>query len=195
MKNLYKTGLVIGRFQPIHKGHEFIIKQALTLCNKVYVYIGSSQESNTWRNPFSFDLRKELISKVFSKEVRKKRLIIKPLADIGVGDTLEWGQYVMDTIRTDLWKGFDPSNHEDIDLYVTGCEKARASWFSNAITPNMSELRVARKNLEIADLSGRACRKTLMDEDFYLWCCLVPKALGNYKYYCKLKEIYKNVKG
>ena len=49
----YKTGLVLGRFQTFHKGHEYIINKALEICDKVLVFIGSSDKSGTIENPFS----------------------------------------------------------------------------------------------------------------------------------------------
>ena len=59
----YKTGLVLGRFQTFHKGHEYIINKALEICSKVLVFIGSSDKYGTQENPFSYELRKKLIKK------------------------------------------------------------------------------------------------------------------------------------
>ncbi len=53
--------LIIGRFQPFHKGHlrlmEFAAKEADTLI----IGIGSSQESGTRENPFSAEERRSMI--------------------------------------------------------------------------------------------------------------------------------------
>ena len=149
---LYKAGLVIGRFQPLHKGHEFLIKQALYLCDKVYIYIGSAQESETETNPYSYYERKLFILSVFEKEFKKGRIIINPLYDQGIGNCPSWGQYVLDVFKSD--------NECLPDLYITGCEKERSSWFTNEIAPNMDELRLTRHNIQI---SGTECRSALKE--------------------------------
>jgi cytidyltransferase-like protein len=72
MKYKYKYGVVIGRFQPIHKGHISVIKQALDIADNVIICVGSSSNESTFknplamqrytfRNPFSFKERKEMI--------------------------------------------------------------------------------------------------------------------------------------
>ncbi|KYK23676.1 nicotinamide-nucleotide adenylyltransferase [Thermoplasmatales archaeon SG8-52-2] len=60
--------LFIGRFQPLHKGHLKIIKDASKNYNKVIIGIGSSQYSNTDENPFTDEERKEMIYKTLKKE-------------------------------------------------------------------------------------------------------------------------------
>ncbi len=53
--------LVIGRFQPLHLGHEKLIKQAIKDSDSVILSIGSSQESRTAKNPLNFSERKKII--------------------------------------------------------------------------------------------------------------------------------------
>jgi len=57
--------LVIGRFQPFHIGHEFLINIALKENDSVTVAIGSSQESRTGKNPFSYNERKKMVQSCF----------------------------------------------------------------------------------------------------------------------------------
>lgn len=177
---LYKNGLIIGRFQSFHKGHEFLIKHGLKLCKRVYLYIGSSQESDTATNPFSYELRKKMITSVFAKEVLTKRLIIKPLPDMGYGNNTQWGLYVLNHIKNDFGV--------DIDLYITGCEKERSSWFTNEIAPHMDELRLTRHNIEV---SATECRQALLNGDYLRWSTLVPKQVHNY--YVELRQIIRRV--
>lgn len=180
MQKLYRIGLVIGRFQLFHKGHEFLVRRALELCNYVVVYIGSSQEQGTLKNPFSFERRKQMIAEVFPEEYKSHRLYIMPLPDIGEGNTPNWGKYVLNKFHSDFL-------HYP-DLYVTGCEKERSSWFTNEIAPNMDELRLTRHNIEI---SATDCRRALLEKDYLTWTNLVPKEL--YKLYAVLKQELENV--
>lgn len=53
--------LIIGRFQPFHKGHLYLINQALKENDSVIIAIGSSQESRTFNNPLTFLERKKII--------------------------------------------------------------------------------------------------------------------------------------
>lgn len=147
---MYNYGLVLGRFQVFHKGHAAIVRAGLELCNKVVILVGSSQESLTKANPFSFELRKAMISKVFKKEFEEDRLIILGLPDIGVGNNDIWGRYVLGAYEAAI--GCKP------DLYITGSESCRASWFNNEIAPNLSELRVSRN---VMTISASRCRELL----------------------------------
>ena len=54
----FRLGLVVGRFQALHTGHEDMISRAIALCDRVGIFVGSSQESGTFQNPFSYDLRR-----------------------------------------------------------------------------------------------------------------------------------------
>ena len=58
MKN--KIALIVGRFQPFHKGHLFLIKKALTLADKVVIGIGSANIIDV-NNPIDFETRKKII--------------------------------------------------------------------------------------------------------------------------------------
>ena len=58
-----KRALFIGRFQPFHKAHLIDVKNILKDADEVIIAIGSSQEKNTLKNPFSYKERKKMIEK------------------------------------------------------------------------------------------------------------------------------------
>lgn len=62
------TAIFIGRFQPLHRGHLKAIKWILKKEKEIFIIIGSSQESLTKNNPFSFQERKEMIAKTLKAE-------------------------------------------------------------------------------------------------------------------------------
>lgn len=53
--------LIIGRFQPFHKGHLRLMEFAAKEVGSLIIGIGSSQESNTKENPFSSAERRRMI--------------------------------------------------------------------------------------------------------------------------------------
>jgi pantetheine-phosphate adenylyltransferase len=79
MKN--KIALIVGRFQPFHKGHLFLIKKAINMAEKVIIGIGSANIIDV-NNPIDFETRKKIIKAVFYKEgIEQKLLKIVPLDD------------------------------------------------------------------------------------------------------------------
>ncbi|HQS95584.1 NUDIX domain-containing protein [Novosphingobium sp. 17-62-19] len=80
-------GVFIGRFQPLHIGHEHVIRQALAQVNRLIVLVGSSNRARDPRNPFTFAEREEMIAAVFAGEMAEGRLIVEPLGDHPYSDT------------------------------------------------------------------------------------------------------------
>jgi nicotinamide-nucleotide adenylyltransferase len=72
-----KRALFITRAQPFHLGHLKVIKWLLKKYDKVIIAIGSSQESNTDKNPFTVEERKEMINKTLKSEKIKKYKIVE----------------------------------------------------------------------------------------------------------------------
>ena len=111
----FSLGILVGRFQVVHAGHEQMIRTALSLCRRVGIFVGSSQESGTSTNPFPYEIRRQLLRNLFGDAVE-----IYPLPDIGVGNTAAWGDYVLQNVRTRF--GCLP------DLLVSGKESRRLDW-------------------------------------------------------------------
>lgn len=74
-------GLVLGRFQPFHKGHLSVIREALTSCDDLVVVIGSAEESHTTDNPFTGGERYQMIISSLSRD-ELSRVYIVPVRDI-----------------------------------------------------------------------------------------------------------------
>jgi len=80
----YDYAVFIGRFQPLHLGHEAIIRKAFEISDHVLIVVGSSTASRSLRNPFSFEERKAMIEdSLEGMGLPRKRLpaTILPLAD------------------------------------------------------------------------------------------------------------------
>lgn len=78
----YKTGLLIGRFQPFHLGHLWLIRHALQSVDRLIIGVGSANIKNHDNNFLTYEQRKEMLEMVFEKEDLKDKLIkIVPLND------------------------------------------------------------------------------------------------------------------
>ncbi len=79
------SALLIGRFQPFHKGHLIIIKKILSEVNELIIVVGSSQHRDAVDNPFSADQRVEMIKRVLDSEGISRYQVYK-VPDIGDDD-------------------------------------------------------------------------------------------------------------
>ncbi len=151
-KKPYELGIVVGRFQTLHAGHEMMIGKAVELCEKVGVFIGSSQEAGTLKNPFSYEIRRGFMEKVFGDKVE-----VRPLPDIGVGNNARWGDYVLENAVAAF--GRRP------DLLVSGKEERRIDWFDSVEGLLISELYVPK----LIDISASEMRAFFIQNDFENW--------------------------
>ncbi|HIH35636.1 MAG TPA: adenylyltransferase/cytidyltransferase family protein, partial [Methanosphaera sp.] len=61
-------GLLIGRMQPVHKGHISVIKDTLKEVDELIIGIGSSDKSHTNSNPFTGGERILMLTKALREE-------------------------------------------------------------------------------------------------------------------------------
>lgn len=148
----YKLGIIVGRFQTFHAGHEEIIRKAVAVCQQVAIFVGSSQESGTAKNPFSYQMRESILKKVFGNEVN-----IYPLPDIGVGNNSKWGDYVLENVYNRC--GMAP------ELIVSGKEERRISWLDSEQGKKVAEMYIP-KTIEV---SATQMRNYLINGEFEQW--------------------------
>lgn len=83
----YKAAVFIGRFQPFHRSHLEVVTQGLEIADKVIILVGSSRAARSFKNPFTYDERKEMIKESIksvpgqSLAVELEDVIIRPLRD------------------------------------------------------------------------------------------------------------------
>lgn len=63
-----RRALIVGRFQPPHKGHIELVRQILEEVDELVVGIGSAQESHTLDNPFTAGERLLMLTKALAEE-------------------------------------------------------------------------------------------------------------------------------
>lgn len=163
---LGRTGLICARMQPLHLGHVSLITHALNeACDQLILIMGSAQESNSLRNPYSKDLRLKMLENVFSSEIESKRLKIIPVDDIF--NPPKWAEHVL---------SFCPQ----IDIYFAGSQED-ASLFKDA------QIETAILPRELSSFkSGTDIRKMISDGNLD-WRKYVPEV--NWDLVSKYKEI------
>jgi len=62
-----KRALIVGRFQPFHLGHLYLIREALKLADTIIIAIGSSNVTDI-NNPIDYSARKKMLLQVLKKE-------------------------------------------------------------------------------------------------------------------------------
>jgi len=72
-KKTYATGLIIGRFQPFHRGHLFLFQEALKHAENIIVGIGSINVDDD-TNPFSQTQIEQMIQHVVDSEGWNNRI-------------------------------------------------------------------------------------------------------------------------
>ena len=75
----YDVGLVCGRFQTFHKGHEKLVDTGLLLCDRLLILIGSAQEYGTERNPFNINTRTKILKEIYGDRLE---IMIYALSDM-----------------------------------------------------------------------------------------------------------------
>ena len=168
-KKPFQLGILVGRFQTVHLGHQQMIQTALDLCEETAVFIGSSQESGTNKNPLSYEIRRQLLENVFGSQLR-----IFPLPDIGVGNNSKWGDYVIENVVRCCGKY--------PDLLVSGKESRRVDWFDGVNGLRISELYIPKS----IDISASRMRELLIEDDFDGWKAFVSES--NHSMYPILRE-------
>lgn len=102
---MYDALVFIGRFQPFHKGHESVVKEALKQAKEVIVVVGSSFEARTLRNPFTFEERKSMIKAVFPQPEVK----VVPVCDYPYNDA-KWVAATQAVVYSAVKYSPDPTN-------------------------------------------------------------------------------------
>lgn len=90
-------GLLIGRFQPFHLGHLAAVRFALSMVDRLWLGIGSSNQPMSRENPFTADERQEMIaSSLDPSSASKTRIFLVPDVD----DHQRWIRIIDDAVSS-----------------------------------------------------------------------------------------------
>lgn len=139
----------VGRFSPLHLGHESIIKTMIQDVGfeNVLILIGSATEFGTDRNPYSYTQRRDFIRTVFP------RIRILPLGDVSDDDV--WIQQLNDLVESVF-------GSKNVVYYIGSIDDAK--FYSGDRTIKV----VDRKTLPISGTLVRECLRTKTNIDPYV---------------------------
>lgn len=155
MKYDYDFLIFIGRFQPFHNGHKYVIEQALAQGQRLILLCGSAHQPRSLRNPWSVLEREEAIRSCFSHE-ENERIAIAPLMDVLYNDEL-WLRNVQQTMSGIIDAHFKTSETEP-KVGLIGHSKDSTSYYLK-LFPQWSAIEV--ENFQ--GISSTPIRKAFFD--------------------------------
>ncbi|MFQ6129311.1 MAG: nicotinamide-nucleotide adenylyltransferase [Candidatus Hadarchaeaceae archaeon] len=91
---MVQRGIIIGRFQPPHRGHIEVSKQILREVDELIVGVGSAQESHTLENPFTAGERVLMLTRALAEaKIDLSRVHLIPIPD--VNNNAVWVSHVL----------------------------------------------------------------------------------------------------
>ena len=126
-------GVFIGRFQPLHIGHEHVIARTLEQVERLIVLVGSANVARDPRNPFTYAEREAMLRSAFRHEIAQERLIIAPIDDHLYSDTA-WVAQVQRKVRALVLEhgnghGFQNHGITDFRVALAGYGKDASSYY------------------------------------------------------------------
>lgn len=155
MSEKHKVGLLVGRFQPFHKGHYELVQESLRHCAHLILVIGSAQESRTRKNPFNFDERWTWIQRTL-RGTSKRITVIGVTDRAQIKDDGSWGEYMLGEVERQT--GLRPT------INFQGQESIRSHWFDGIDIENFE---IDRTEMPI---SATMVRKAILTNDYSTFC-------------------------
>lgn len=170
----YDCGLICGRFQTFHKGHESLVETGLKLCDRLLILVGSAQECGTERNPFNINTRTKMLKTIYGDN---QNVMIYGLADLTNENdiTPDWGRYVLKNVDRYIYKA--------PELMIYGNDEARSRWFDPEDIKDTSEFIVNRGRIPI---SATMVREAMVFDRRKEWMSMVNPRL--HKMYDELRR-------
>jgi len=152
------VALFIGRFQPLHHGHIYVIYRILETHKKLKIGIGSSQLSKTKNDPFTSEERIKFIKSAFEKrKISKNRFEIYEIPDIF--NAQKWVDHVVSIVG-------------DFDVIYSNSDWVR-QLFRNKNYLVGKKLGIFKKKYNASNIRKLISRKKKN------WTNLVPKEVAN----------------
>jgi len=181
----FDSGLICGRFQTPHIGHGSLFDMGINLCDRLYILVGSSQESGTERNPLNIGTRIKLLNEIYGDNPNVHFYGLQDLTNEN-DITPDWGKFVLSNL--------DKYLHKTPDLMLYGNDEARSKWFSPEDIKDTYEFIIPRGRIAV---SATMVRHAMATDNRKLWMSMVNPRL--HKMYDEIRgelmeiDFYKNI--
>jgi bifunctional NMN adenylyltransferase/nudix hydrolase len=160
----------IGRFNPFHNGHAYVLKKALETSKLVIVLVGSSGQARSLKNPFTFDERHDMIQKWYIDTGLSwnsgAKLLVLPIRDYPYNDAL-WIRQVQRTVKKAVSDFCIKNDMLLTTLSLTGSDRDESTWYLNAF-PQWKQDLVETYALDSESISATRVREWLFGKDISL---------------------------
>lgn len=120
-KRDFDVAVMIGRFQPFHKGHQALLNLALETASRVIVVLGSSHQARNAKNPFTWEERMAMIASTLD-ETSTDRVSFAPVRDYY--DDQLWSKAVIEVVSSKC-------NEKERKIALVGFQKDASSYYLN----------------------------------------------------------------
>lgn len=179
MSKQFDLLVFIGRFQPYHNGHHYVIQEALKLSRHVLVLVGSANKLPDSRNPFSFEERKSMIKESFPESYKTAtNILVHPLNDYPY-DENKW----ISEVQSEVSKVADM--YGDVNkIGLIGHSKDHSSYYLK-LFPNFESVDVKGVNFNSGELlNATDVRTAFFNKNIYklknVFEGLVPEGTMNF---------------
>lgn len=154
-----KYGVILARFQPVHKGHIALINKACNENDKVLLLVGSADKFNE-RNPIPLNYRVDMLKQALIDCNLINKCIIKPFNDLTSesDNSIEWGFYLYANV-------VDIINQSDFTIYYSDGYEIITTWFPGYILREFVSLSLLARSKVENGISATKVRKAIMTGD------------------------------
>ena len=185
-----RVNILIGRFQPLHRGHAAILQKITSSNNLSIILIGSADTARTVKNPLTFSERKQFIETYLSANVvLPNRYVILPLQDHPNNDA-KWIQAVQESVDTGISFLQTKNGNFTPDLFLTGTHRDSSTLYLSAFPQFKLDLCEAISGKAYANLSATQIRESMFSPvlDDILWGDVPPVCRGALRKFIQTKE-------
>ena len=156
-----RVSVYIGRFQPIHRGHEEVIRDAINKSDHVIMILGSAQSASTVKNPFTIGERSTMIRNfAISEGIPFGKLSIHAVEDYPYSDT-EWIACIHQAVQSAISNVM--AGHE-VEIFLVGSDRDESTYYLKVFPQwklDLSEPYPDGGNLNATDLRHRLFSRVL----------------------------------
>lgn len=148
----FENGVIVGRFEPLHIGHQKLIEIALSNCKTVLVFITTNITKDK-NNPFDFSYKSYLFKKIYSYEIKNERIILENFVN-NIEFNHTYGKALLEKSNNIL--------NDKINCIIYGSDKDISKCFCKSDINDLSQIKI---NRNIIKTSSTLVRKLLLKKD------------------------------